>query len=166
MYGIFTYSLLIFMVNVGRYTYRPMDPSWVWIPREQFFQDHLSPSIEFLQPKHRHCALKSVVLTLNIMAGDAEGFHKITINHGRNSWPAVELLDFGYIPSFSRGVRGVMNRRRFSPCKLPAFVTKCQFRSLTSLVVVWEAMGWMNHQTFQVPRTDYSPIQAVWIRLM
>ena len=28
MYGIFTYIWLIFMVNVGKYTFRPMDPSW------------------------------------------------------------------------------------------------------------------------------------------
>ena len=26
MYGIFTYIWLIFMVNVGKYTVRPMDP--------------------------------------------------------------------------------------------------------------------------------------------
>ncbi len=29
MYGIFTHIWLKFMVNVGKYTVRPMDPSWV-----------------------------------------------------------------------------------------------------------------------------------------
>ena len=35
MYGIFTYMLFSFMVNLGKYTVRPIDPSWDIAPTNE-----------------------------------------------------------------------------------------------------------------------------------
>ena len=42
MYGIFTYMLFICTVNVGKYTVRPIDPSW-----------DIAPTNELIKPQKR-----------------------------------------------------------------------------------------------------------------
>ena len=87
MYGIFTYSWLIFMVNVGQANI-PVP----WIRHGSEFHEKILKitsllPLSFWQPKHRHSALKCTAhlrrpalkctahswdCTLNIMAGDGE----------------------------------------------------------------------------------------------
>ena len=107
MYGIFTYVWLSFIVNVGKYTLRPMDPSWAMSHAScqpkgcRFISQHRTVQHRTTQGLQIHVGLTGF-LDLFII-----NFNRVW-NHYKPSILGVNTL-FGSTPMFLRSGGGVQN---------------------------------------------------------